>query len=92
MTTYRIRRLHCLQCNEPRRAKLRIENDVEEEARCFECNGPLMALPTLEAPTVPPLVITVGVDASEFISAIEELKSFFSDVFMNLPPEDSATD
>lgn len=44
MSTYRVRRLHCLGCDAPVRVRNRLLGDSEVLSRCPECNSNLVSI------------------------------------------------
>jgi hypothetical protein len=44
MAIFRVRRLHCVDCDEVIRARSEIVDGVEQQAHCPECNTPLISI------------------------------------------------
>jgi hypothetical protein len=55
---YRIRHLHCLQCDEPVRARNQLVDDVEIASRCPGCGGVPVSLGALNMKPDPALRFT----------------------------------
>ena len=48
MSTYRVRRLHCLTCDQPVSARNLVVGDTEVCSRCPECNSELVSIGKLD--------------------------------------------